>query len=58
MKAKINSKNEKSENGLHKLVVYYQNLFDKEDNINQYSYNDYQNAKLKFVKYSLKNREM
>jgi hypothetical protein len=58
MKAKNNSKNKKSENGLHKLVVYYQNLFDKDGNINYYNYKDYQEAKRKFVQYSLKNREM
>lgn len=58
MKPKVNDKDEKSENGLLNLVVYYQNLFDREENINHYSSNDYQNAKRKFVKYSLKNRKI
>ena len=58
MKPKVNDKDEKSENGLLNLVVYYQNLFDRDENINHYSSNDYQNAKRKFVKYSLKNRKI
>ena len=58
MKPKMNDKDEKSENGLLNLVVYYQNLFDRDENINHYSSNDYQNAKRKFVKYSLKNRKI
>lgn len=48
----------KSENGLENLVAYYQNLFERAENIHHYSPDDYQNAKRKFVKYSLKNREM
>jgi hypothetical protein len=58
MKPKVNDKDEKSENGLLNLVVYYQNLFDRDENVNHYSSNDYQNAKRKFVKYSLKNRKI
>jgi hypothetical protein len=58
VKTRMNGKNGKSENGLHNLVIYYQKLFDKEENINHYSPNDFQNAKRKFVKFSLKNREI
>ena len=50
------SGNKKSENGLLNLVEYYQNVFDRDENINYYSSKDYQNAKRSFVKYSLKNR--
>ena len=48
--------NKKSENGLQKLVLHYQSLFDIEENYNYYSRNEYQNAKRKFVKYLLNNR--
>ncbi len=48
--------NKKSENGLQKLVVQYQSMFDIEENYNYYSRNEYQNAKRKFVKYLLNNR--
>jgi hypothetical protein len=48
--------NKKNENGLEKLVVHYQSLFEIEENYNYYSRNEYQNAKRKFVKYLLNNR--
>lgn len=53
---KMSDKNMKPENGLVNLVTYYQNMFDREENIHYYSPDDYQNAKRKFVKYSLKSR--
>lgn len=56
MESKHNSKAEKGENGLRNLVIYYQNLFEKEENINHYSSDDYQKAKRKFVKYFLEKR--
>ncbi|MFT5729516.1 MAG: hypothetical protein ACI8PB_003687 [Desulforhopalus sp.] len=50
------NKNMEPENGLVNLVRYYQNIFDREENILYYSPENYQNAKRKFVKYSLKSR--
>ncbi len=55
-KPKMIGKDGGSENGLQNLAVYYQSLFDIEENINHYSWNDYQNAKRKFVKYLMKHR--
>lgn len=52
----LNDKPLNSENGLQGLVAYYQNLFDREENFNYYSPDDFQNAKRKFVKYLLNNR--
>jgi hypothetical protein len=46
------------ENGLLRLVAYYQNLFDKEENLKYYSSEDYQNESRDFVKYHLKFRGM
>ncbi len=48
--------NSKSKNGLQQLVVHYQMMFDIEENYNYYSSDEYQNAKRKFVKYSMDNR--
>jgi hypothetical protein len=50
--------NKKSENGLEKLVLHYQSLFDIEENVNYYSHNEYQNAKRKFVKYLMNIRAL
>ena len=50
--------NKMSENGLQRLVIHYQSLFDIEENYNYYSRNEYQNAKRKFVKYLLNNRAL
>lgn len=47
-----------NENGLQRLVAYYQNLFDRDENLKYYSPDDYQNARRNFVKYNLKFREM
>jgi hypothetical protein len=55
-KPKMTGRDAQSENGLHNLAMYYQSLFDIEENINYYSWNDYQNAKRKFVKYLMKSR--
>ena len=52
----MTGKDARSENGLQNLAVYYQSLFDIEENFNHYSWNDYQNAKRKFVKYLMKSR--
>jgi hypothetical protein len=49
--------NKRSKNGLINLVEYYQNVFDRYENIHYYSSKDYQNAKRSFVKYSLKKRK-
>ena len=49
------NKDMEPENGLVNLVRYYQNMFDREENILYYSPDNYQNAKRKFVKYSLEN---
>lgn len=49
-------KDSKPTNGLQNLVAYYQSLFDREENIDHYSPDDYQNARRKFVKYLLHNR--
>ncbi|KJS01173.1 MAG: hypothetical protein VR65_09720 [Desulfobulbaceae bacterium BRH_c16a] len=57
-KPTLNDKPLNSENGLQGLVAYYQNLFDREENFNYYSPDDFQNAKRKFVKYLLNNRAM
>jgi len=46
----------RDENGLQILAMYYQSLFDIEENLNYYSWNDYQSAKRKFVKYLMKSR--
>ena len=51
VKPKMIDKTDKSENGLQKLAIYYQSLFDIEENFNHYSRIEYQNAKRKFVKY-------
>lgn len=53
-----NSNDDRSENGLQNLVAYYQSLFDRDENLNHYSADDYQNAKRKFVKYLLHTRAM
>jgi hypothetical protein len=53
IKTKTTTTDLKCENGLQNLVTYYQNLFDREENLNHYSPDDYQNAKRNFVKYSL-----
>jgi hypothetical protein len=55
-KPKMIDRTNKGENGLQNLVVYYRTLFDIEENINHYSRKEYQNAKRKFVKYSMENR--
>ena len=55
-KPQVIDNNKKRENGLQKLVVHYQSLFDIEENYNYYSRNEYHNAKRKFVKYLLNNR--
>jgi sugar phosphate permease len=55
-KLKAMKQDEPSENGLQKLVTYYQKLFDRKENRDHYSPEDYQNAKRRFVKYLLKNR--
>ncbi len=55
---KIKDTNVKPENGLVNLVAYYQNKFEREENLHHYSPVDYQNAKRKFVKFSLKHRSM
>lgn len=57
MKPKMIGNDVKIENGLQSLVAYYQSLFDIEENVNYYSSDEYQNAKRKFVKYFMKNRE-
>lgn len=56
--AKNKTKIGESTNGLQRLVAYYQNLFERDENLNHYSPNDYQNAKRKFVKYLLDSRVM
>lgn len=43
-------------NGLSSLVEYYQNLFEREENIDYYNPDDYQNAKRKFVKFMVNTR--
>lgn len=55
-KPESTGKTDKHENGLHNLAVYYQSLFDIEENIKYYSKNEYQNAKRQFVKYLMDNR--
>lgn len=55
-KSEITYKVVKSGNGLHNLVVYYQRLFDTEENFNHYNNTDYQSAKRKFVKHYMNNR--
>ena len=52
-KAKITDKDLKGESGLQNLVTHYQALFDRDENINHYSPEDYQTAKRKFgfIKY-------
>ena len=54
----VNYEKLKFGNGLKKLVIYYQDLFDIKENLNHYSPSDYQNAKRRFVKYLLKNRHL
>jgi hypothetical protein len=56
VKTKMIDKNAGTENGLQNLAVYYQSLFDIDENFNHYSWNDFQNAKRKFVKYLMKSR--
>lgn len=53
-----NDRNLQSENGLQNLVVYYQKLFDIQENVDHYSPSDYQNAKRSFIKYLLKKRAL
>ena len=53
-----NSNDDSNENGLQNLVMYYQSLFDRDENLNHYSADDYQSAKRKFVKYLLDTRAM
>lgn len=55
-KFQVNNRVLKSENGLQKLVEFYQNLFDTKENVDHYSPSDYQNAKRNFVKYLLEKR--
>ena len=55
-KPKKTGRNARTESGLQSLTIYYQSLFDIEENFNHYSWNDYQNAKRKFVKYLMKSR--
>jgi CheY-like chemotaxis protein len=55
-KPKTIGKDVRSGNGLQNLAEYYQDLFDIEENFNHYNWNDYQNAKRKFVKYLMKCR--
>jgi hypothetical protein len=55
-KLKAMDQDEQSANGLQNLVTYYQKLFDRKENRDHYSPEDYQNAKRCFVKYLLKNR--
>jgi hypothetical protein len=55
-KSQANYREGQSENGLQNLVAYYQKLFDRKENLDHYSPEDYQNAKRRFVKYLLKNR--
>ena len=57
LETKIRSKVVQNENGLQRLVAYYQSLFDRDENLNHYSPDDYQNARRKFVKYQLESRE-
>ncbi len=57
-KPQMDETEQKDENGLQNLVAYYQNLFDRDENINHYSPDDYQNAKRNFVKYLLNKRVM
>ncbi len=45
-----------NEHGLENLVAYYKKMFDRKENLDHYSPDDYQNARRSFVKYSLKNR--
>lgn len=53
-----NNRDLKSENGLQRLVAYYQQLFDIKENVDHYSPSDYQNAKRSFVKYLLEKRSV
>jgi hypothetical protein len=53
---KMAGRDARDENGLQNLAMYYQSLFDIEENVKHYSRNDYQNAKRKFVQYLMKNR--
>jgi hypothetical protein len=55
-KSRITDKDLKSDNGLQNLVLYYQQLFDIEENFNYYNITDYQDAKRNFVKYCMNNR--
>lgn len=55
-KLKAAYQNVQDVNGLQNLVAYYQKLFDRKENRDYYSPEDYQNAKRGFVKYLLKNR--
>ena len=55
-KSRITEKDLKSDNGLQNLVLYYQQLFDIEENFNYYNITDYQDAKRNFVKYCMNNR--
>lgn len=55
-KPRMVGKNAGSENGLQGLAVYYQSLFDIEENINHYNWKDYQNARRKFVKNLMRTR--
>ncbi len=57
-KTKMVNKTNKNENGLQKLAIYYQSLFDIEENLNYYGKEEYQNAKRKFVKHLMDNRRM
>ncbi len=57
-KSKIINKTNRGENGLQKLAIYYQSLFDIEENFNHYSRKEYQHAKRKFVKHLMNNRIM
>lgn len=58
LEAKNTIKAVEDANGLQRLVAYYQRLFERDENVNHYSPEDYQNAKRKFVKYLLDSRVM
>jgi hypothetical protein len=58
MNPRMIEKDTRDENGLQSLAMYYQSLFDIEENLNHYSWNDYQSAKRKFVKYLMKSRSV
>ncbi len=56
MKAKLENRANKGQNGLQKLAAYYQSLFDIEENLNYYGKEEFQSAKRKFVKHLMNSR--